>query len=396
MRTRTRGAAALTAAALTGIALLTTSTSGVAAARQRPACTPSWSEAALPAPSGAGFPTGVAASSTHNVWFTGTPAGMPLLRWDGKTIAAAPQQLPVVENIQLNSTSTALDATGTGWMLTQSFGAGSEATTSFQLRDGRWTMTPSAVSPDPKQRGVLLWDVASLSASDAWSVGRFYKPEKGAGPGFAKPTGALIEHWDGAEWTIVDNPLDEAPGAELRAVTAISPTDIWAVGYREDGDGDIAPLTMHYDGRKWAETPAASTSAVLTAVSASDTGDVWAVGTLMGGGQVSMHWDGRTWSLVDGIADGSLADLRAVYAAAPGDVWAVGTGTNGVNQLLHGNGSTWQDATPPAMRQSGTDFHLSDITGTGPDETWVVGGYDVGDGSHRPRPLAYHRSCGGS
>jgi hypothetical protein len=43
----------------------------------------------------------------------------------------------------------------------------------------------------------------------------------------------LIEHWDGASWTITPS-ASEGPGLNaLTAVAARTATDIWAVGYRQ-------------------------------------------------------------------------------------------------------------------------------------------------------------------
>ena len=67
--------------------------------------------------------------------------------------------------------------------------------------------------------------VAVLSPSDAWAVG------------FYQDTGldqTLIEHWDGAAWTVVPSPNVAGFHNVLNAVRAQSPTDIWAVGEIRD------------------------------------------------------------------------------------------------------------------------------------------------------------------
>jgi hypothetical protein len=54
----------------------------------------------------------------------------------------------------------------------------------------------------------------------------------GSATGQALPGNALVvEHWNGTAW----RKTPARGGSELRAVTAISPTDVWAVGERASG-----------------------------------------------------------------------------------------------------------------------------------------------------------------
>src|SRR5438552_2248434 len=92
----------------------------------------------------------------------------------------------------------------------------------------------------------FLYSVAAISAFDVWAIGYDYDA--------SNRQFTLIEHWDGAKWSIVKSP--NVPGADknfLNGVAMVSPTDVWAVGYSEEGvQGTIdAPLIEHYDGRSW-------------------------------------------------------------------------------------------------------------------------------------------------
>ena len=87
---------------------------------------------------------------------------------------------------------------------------------------------------------------------------------------------------------------------ELQAVSATSATDAWSVGYRDDG---AEALTLHWDGRSW--SPVANPlSAKLFGVSALSPSNAWAVGgyaaprshTLFQ--TLILHWDGSTWTRV--------------------------------------------------------------------------------------------------
>jgi hypothetical protein len=65
----------------------------------------------------------------------------------------------------------------------------------------------------------------------------------------------LIEHWNGKTWTRVPSPNPPGSSASsLRAVTAVSSANAWAVGIAIVGDL-YKTLAMHWDGRHWTMTP---------------------------------------------------------------------------------------------------------------------------------------------
>src|SRR5260370_1080153 len=73
-------------------------------------------------------------------------------------------------------------------------------------------------------------------------------------------------------WTAVSSPNPTPIDNVLAAVTALSPTDVWAVGFDDRGT-----LTEHWNGSAW--TVVASPGANnLNGVAAVSTNDVWAVG----------------------------------------------------------------------------------------------------------------------
>ena len=64
--------------------------------------------------------------------------------------------------------------------------------------------------------------VVALAANDVYAVG--YKPAKNGA------VHTLIEHWNGAAWSVVSSPNGNRTGNVLTSLAANSPTDIWAVG----------------------------------------------------------------------------------------------------------------------------------------------------------------------
>ena len=112
---------------------------------------------------------------------------------------------------------------------------------------------------------------------------------------------------------------------ELDSISAVSPTDIWAVGYARNGP---VPLIEHYDGTKWISVPSGLPTGVeLLAVTAVNANSAWATGLSFtsSSGQVIIHWDGKKWSRVVApntkysVAFG-LASLHTGYAVGVGSV----------------------------------------------------------------------------
>lgn len=85
---------------------------------------------------------------------------------------------------------------------------------------------------------------------------------------------AYIERWNGSRWKRVTGPAALA-GAELTAVAAASPRDVWAVG-----KGARTALSLHWNGRTWTVVNAAATGRQLTSVAIGAGGGVWAAGFL--------------------------------------------------------------------------------------------------------------------
>ena len=186
--------------------------------------------------------------------------------------------------------------------------------------EGSWTIqsSPNVGSSWANE----LFGVSGSSASDAWAVG-FY---------FSENNHTLIEHWDGADWGIVSSP-DRRFGNQLLAVSALSVDDAWAVGWSDDGSTHTFTLIEHWDGKVWTVVPSPNLGVKanqLNGVTAISPTDVWAVGywvrdiyspafTLI------LHWDGVRWRVVPHpTITAPNTYLYAATARAPNDVWAVG------------------------------------------------------------------------
>jgi plastocyanin len=114
--------------------------------------------------------------------------------------------------------------------------------------------------------------VAAVSPDDVWAVG--YQT---AGIDHLP----LAEHWDGTAWTAVTVPAPPGWFAILRGVTMVGPTNVWAVGAWYDATSDTyEPLIEHYDGQGWSIVPGAvpQGDSQLIGVATGPTGRLWAVG----------------------------------------------------------------------------------------------------------------------
>jgi hypothetical protein len=182
-----------------------------------------------------------------------------------------------------------------------------------------WGIIPS---PSPGTLGLnALYAVAGNSANDVWAVGSFTNIGE-----FAQ---TLIVHWDGTSWEVI--PSANVPGAnnELFGAVALSPDNVWAVGYWGNAASGFSTLVEHWNGSKWSviSSPSPQGDDILRAVSASGATDISAVGrsrnplTFRTSG-LTEHWDGNAWSQIIGLQAEDSA-LYGVAAVAPGDAWAV-------------------------------------------------------------------------
>ena len=142
-----------------------------------------------------------------------------------------------------------------------------------------WQVSPTRDDGNADQ----LYAVSAAGPDDVWAVGRY-----------GNPTKTLTEHWNGVRWTIAPSPSpgrveDGKADGVLVGVAVVSPRDAWAVGSYVSGPGARKPLALalHWNGNSWRQVavphygPKGSPN-VLTAVSASSSGNVIAVGYYSG------------------------------------------------------------------------------------------------------------------
>jgi hypothetical protein len=243
------------------------------------------------------------------------------------------------------------------------------------------------VIPSPGDTTVnsVLDGVTVTGTKQAWAVGTAGCP--------ADQSRTLTEHWNGSAWSIVPSPNGGVTGnhfSTLQAVTAISNSDVWAVGSQAGTRNRVpvtVPLIEHWTGTRWSiVAPPKAAVGVLESVSAASASDVWAVGGGQQSGQstVALHFDGSSWKLVPVPAPpGTTGGLFGVRALSPTDAWAVGesfptAGGNGTVLTDHWNGTSWRVVTAPPVGGPGALSALSSVDAAPSTGVWAVGFWVTG------------------
>jgi hypothetical protein len=251
----------------------------------------------------------------------------------------------------------------------------------------------------------VLNAVVALSANNAWAVGAQV-------PAGQQRLTTLIEHWNGASWSVIGSPNTGSGNNALNDIVAIDANNIWAVGYYRpvNGSGSYrATLTLHWNGSAWSRVGSPNKVSgfdnTLYGVSGSGPNDLWAVGAYTqppdndpntadyADQTLTMHWNGLGWAIIPSPnpgntgtpimpAPGGHEDLFAVVSRGPTEAWAVGTwayvlpdpytGPIYHTMALRWDGARWnQNAYDIA---GGTFAELDDIVSLG--SVWAAGAMD--------------------
>ncbi|MGH7526872.1 MAG: hypothetical protein ACREMX_09225 [Gemmatimonadales bacterium] len=206
---------------------------------------------------------------------------------------------------------------------------------------------------------LVLRAVWGASATDVYAVGWQFDLGVGA-----------ILHYDGSQWQTVEGPVfdsgDEPSQAFYSSVSGSSASDVFLVGSVATEVDPEQAVIAHYDGAAWSlmDVPSPQFLA-LTDVSAGSAGDVYAVGTLPapddeGATALVVRYDGARWREVlsqEGV------DLEAIWAGPNGEAFAVGA----EGAIWHSDGTSWS-----AMESPSSD-NLSEVWGTSTTDVFAVG-----------------------
>ena len=247
--------------------------------------------------------------------------------------------------------------------------SGVQPTTGGATASSAWSVAQSTddASGDPDQ----LNAVTCTSASFCAAVGQSF-PD-------AFPEGslsrALIEFWNGSHWTVSTSADPGGPSVILDGISCFTPEDCTAVGnYQNPGADDVVTALIEYwNGTDWTVKSPNLTStneAHLYGVSCTASDACTAVGDYFyprsdpndpdGSQSLIETWNGTTWSpIASPNASGAAEDtLSAISCSDPADCAAVGSATypgSGGNPTLTGalaessSGGSWSVDTVPGL-----------------------------------------------
>src|SRR6266496_1480047 len=232
---------------------------------------------------------------------------------------------------------------------------------------------PAATRHSPQASGPrgILTDVSCSSPSSCVAVGQHYQP---------RPPNALIERWNGSQWSIMRGPAPPAhTHADLSGISCTGASNCTAVGSstRTSPQPTTTPpptrtLVERWNGSQWvivkSPNPVGATYSFLSSISCPSSSNCWAVGEYFLGGHrqnqnriLIEHWNGFTWKVAASPQPpGSIASyLSAVSCTAESNCVAVGTtryshrkgdsygGPREYTLTEHWNGSSWAIVSSP-------------------------------------------------
>jgi hypothetical protein len=283
---------------------------------------------------------------------------------------------------------------------------------------GNWQV---ATVPVVSQFSTRLLSVSGTSASDIWAVGDQETSNLGPYP----PEVTLIMHWDGSSWTRVPSPNPGAFVSRLIVVKAFGPSDVWASGFFQNSDTQMATdMTLHWNGSSWSQVSMPDPSMMVAGgtsgtdvwfmgatpwhfngssftqvpgpvsheIVATSASGAWGLASDLNGNSVLNHWNRSAWSTFQTLpASDSLSGLVALSAS---DVWAVGevwlANGNSATLTMRWNGSTWTTVSSPNPPQSSFPA-LNAAAAAAPGTVLAVG---IGSGTSSNQTLAMVTTSG--
>jgi hypothetical protein len=330
----------------------------------------------------------VTALATNDLWSVGTfynavsaTYGTLIEHWTGPASSWVVVPSPNVGagNNQLYAISalSANDVWAAGYYYT-SGEPGHDATLIEHWDGSAWSVIPSDnLSFDSNND---LYGITAVAKDDIWAVGGYYNDQTGT-------TQTLVEHWNGTAWTVVPTPNSAGGVNSLYAVDAVTAKDVWAVGeFYNTSDFSYHALIEHWNGTAWAIVSTAALSSnnrYLYKVTALSATNVWAVGSTWDGSGIDQtlieHWNGASWTVVPSANMGADSNnLYSIAAVSPTDIWAAGDYYNYLTDsyqtlVEHWDGSAWTLVASPNKGAADNDFY--GIAALSHLDVWVVGGY---------------------
>jgi len=328
---------------------------------------------------GAGVPSLVAvdALTSTSVWAVGSRYARPVaVRWDGRRLKTWSFPWKGAE-----LSGVAAVARDDAWAV----GAANGRPLAVHFDGRSWQRAPL-----PEIGTGSLADVAAVATDDVWAVGA-------AGATFRDPAGsiaasaetrALVLHFDGKQWRIVETGSAAPRPSTLTAIGAISAGDIWAFGVTGPHVADaygFGPVVLRWHQRRWKGVPTSIGQTEykgypVGSLDATPAGVVWTVqseNTDSCGGCLPefTRWRGARKVRTDFEPDfpGNEPNVYDITAIPAAGVWAVGEVDGRRPLVAYGNGRSWRSEPAPFSRLRGTPLYA--ISALSSTEIWVVGNH---------------------
>jgi len=229
--------------------------------------------------------------------------------------------------------------------------------------------------PMPTALTDSIFQVSAASADDIWAV---------------TTLGGFIVHSNGTRWTIAK----QVPGnGEFTGVSAISRHDTWVFG----GGGFTGGLgTWHYNGSHWRRDNTATADGLEHASAVSRT-DIWAIGGRLTPYTQLYHYDGAKWTLARGRALTGLS-FPDIVATSATEVWALAQRTGSalnaawLYHLRHGRWSKirlpWQVSPNRLIPDGAGGFWITGVA-VSSSASWLMHVTRSGGWSRIPMPTIY-------
>jgi hypothetical protein len=199
---------------------------------------------------------GIAAASGTDIWAVGNSGqgnGVLTLieHWDGSAWSIVDSPNPGTSGNYLQGVTM---VSGAVWTAGYYYESGHPRTLIEQWDGTNWNVVPS---PNVGSIGDSLFGVSGTASNDIWTAGAY---------NLNNQTGTLqtlIEHWDGSNWSVATSPNQGTADNILYAVAALSTSDAWSVGTFSDGINGQT-LALHYNDPCATPTPSPTASPTAT------------------------------------------------------------------------------------------------------------------------------------
>jgi hypothetical protein len=218
------------------------------------------------------------------------------------------------------------------------------------------------------QAHVLLTAVTAISPSDAWAVGV-------AGVVPAEP---VVLRWNGARWQPVM--LPHASGILPEEVQATAPNDVWIFGMKRGGPAEA----VRFDGSTWRTEPLPAGNWVNASLVLLGPDSAWLINSACTAGRspsacraLMAHWNGAHWS------SSRLNILVSGLAEVDGDVWLAGVsgcgaGSGGLGAgsgrlvVLRQKATGWQAVSAEPVAISTSCLTPPQLAAGAPGTAWIL------------------------